>query len=330
MPVGVVGKKTMPPLHFNLPILEFLASHRTPLLTQFFLAVSALGNLYTVIITLIYVAWNKKVAIRLAVLMSLTSSLNILLKLIIKNPRPFVLEGTYLKKWAVSPQAARSLALEDSTPSGHAMAAASFYLYLFALVRNGYFRAFAIAAIVLIGFSRPYLGVHYVEDVLLGWAAGLGCSLLAVKYCTAIGRIWSRFSYPIQVGIAVVFSLVLCLLSFVINGGALGQPSEILSDAGFLAGVLIAYPLERRLVNFDPQSSSLLAKALRLLLTVCLFGCTSLLLTKAIAGISNMPALPGFLLQYLRFTAEGFAVIFLAPLLFTRMGLADSAPVSAD
>jgi len=147
----------MPPLHFNLPILEFLASHRTPLLTQFFLAVSALGNLYTVIITLIYVAWNKKVAIRLAVLMSLTSSLNILLKLIIKNPRPFVLEGTYLKKWAVSPQAARSLALEYSTPSGHAMAAASFYSYLFALVRNGYFRAFAIAAIVLIGFRAPIL-----------------------------------------------------------------------------------------------------------------------------------------------------------------------------
>ena len=321
----------MSPLPFNMHVMEFLASHRTPFLTHFFLAVSAFGDFYTVIITLIYVAWNKKLAIRFAVLMSLTSSLNILLKLIIRNPRPFVLEGTYLQKWAVTPQAAKSLATQFSTPSGHAMAASSFYSYLFAVTRKWYFRAFAIAAIVLIGISRPYLGVHYVEDVLLGWAIGLCCALLAIRYSPAASEQWSRLAYPSQIGIAVAFSLAMWLLSIAVNGGsALGQPSEILSDVGFLTGILIARPLELRLVNFDPQSSTLLAKALRFLLTVCLFSCTSLLLNTAIGGIPNMPALPGFLLQYLRFTAEGFTVILLAPLLFTRMGLADSAPVSAD
>ena len=218
----------MSPLPFNMHVMEFLASHRTPFLTHFFLAVSAFGDFYTVIITLIYVAWNKKLAIRFAVLMSLTSSLNILLKLIIRNPRPFVLEGTYLQKWAVTPQAAKSLATQFSTPSGHAMAASSFYSYLFAVTRKWYFRAFAIAAIVLIGISRPYLGVHYVEDVLLGWASGLCCALLAIRYSPAASEQWSRLAYPSQIGIAVAFSLAMWLLSIAVNGGsALGQPSEI-------------------------------------------------------------------------------------------------------
>ncbi len=320
----------MPALHFNLPIIEFLAGHRTPFLTHFFTAISTLGSYDVFIITLIYVAWNKKFAIRLAVLMSLTSSLNILLKLMIKNPRPFVLEGTYMKKWAVSPQTAQSLVPEYSTPSGHAMAAASFYSYLFAVTRKWYFRIFAIAAIVLIGCSRPYLGVHYVEDVLLGWAIGLGCALFAVKYCTNIGRIWSRFSYPSQIGIAVAFSAALGLLTIGINGGTGHGAAEVLSSAGFLTGILIAYPLELRLVNFDPQSSSLPIKILRLLFTVSLVMGTSMALGKALGNMPNLPPTLGLSLQYLRATAEAVVNLFLAPLLFTRLGWAHPAPAAAD
>jgi hypothetical protein len=270
-------------------------------------------------------------AIRLAVLLILTSSPNGLLKLIIKNPRPFVLEGTYLKKWAVSPQSARSLAAEYSTPSGHAMSASSFYSYLFASTRNRFFQVLAIAAILLIGFSRPYLGVHYVEDILIGWAAGLCCALLAIKYFATISRVWNRLSYPNQIGIAVTFSLALWLLSIAVNGGSVhGQSFEILSETGFLTGILIARPLELRLINFDPRSSSLPAKVLRVLITVILVTCTSLALNKALGSIASVPAMLVFVLQYLCSTAVGVVNIFLAPLLFTRIGLADPIPAGAD
>jgi uncharacterized membrane protein len=84
------------PLPFNMALMEFLAAHRTAFLTHLFLAATFLGDTggYILIVTLIYVAWNKRLAVRLSVLVLLASSLNVVLKLIVKNPRPFVREGT--------------------------------------------------------------------------------------------------------------------------------------------------------------------------------------------------------------------------------------------
>ncbi|MFA6149626.1 MAG: phosphatase PAP2 family protein [bacterium] len=67
-----------------------------------------------------------------------------------------------------------------SFPSGHAMAATLLYGFLAAFgvrkARAWRWRVLAVLAagmlVVLIGFSRLYLGVHYLSDVLAGMAAG--------------------------------------------------------------------------------------------------------------------------------------------------------------
>lgn len=322
----------MSPLPFNLDVLEFLAAHRTAPLTKFFLVVTSLGtfNIYILIVTLIYVAWNKQLAIRLSVLMLLTSALNGLLKLTIRNPRPFVREGTYLQKWAVSARDAAMLAGEYSTPSGHAMAASAFYSYLYRCTRNTSFRVLAVVAIVLIGLSRPYLGVHYVEDVLLGWAIGFGCALVAIKYLPAAGTRWNRIPYAQQIGIAVAVSLLLWRLAIALNGSRAGsEPFAFLSQAGFLTGIVIARPLELRIVNFDPGSSHVAVRVLRFLFTCALVLCTLIVLNQEYWHLSARLAWLGFVVQYLRFTAAAVVNIFVAPLLFTKMGLAETAPPEA-
>ncbi|HMD77996.1 MAG TPA: phosphatase PAP2 family protein [Terracidiphilus sp.] len=323
----------MSPLPFNLALVQFLAGHRTVLLTSFFHAATFFGDSsgYLLVATLIYVAWNKQLAIRLSVLVLLTSSLNGILKLIVKNPRPFIREGTYLSKWAVSPQKAAALATEYSTPSGHAMSSSAFYSYLYACAGNRCVRVIAVLAIVLIGVSRPYLGVHYAEDVLIGWAIGLSAALLWIRHDQAVCAAWSRLSYARQIGAAVAASLALWLLTVAVNGWrAAGQPREVLISAGFLTGIVIARPLELRMVNFDPRSSNAAAKTLRYIFSIAMVTGTLLFLDKALAMIPGNFAMLGYMLQYVRYAAAGIVSIFLAPLLFTRIGLAETMPPGAN
>ncbi len=69
-----------------------------------------------------------------------------------------------------------TIATGMSFPSGHAMLSLVFYGYIaYLLLRYGQSLAWRIAAyglmllIVLIGFSRIYLNVHYASDVLAGF-----------------------------------------------------------------------------------------------------------------------------------------------------------------
>jgi membrane-associated phospholipid phosphatase len=320
-------------LPFNLGLVQLLADHRNIFLTKLALAAAFVGSSqgYILLILLFYVAWNKRLAFRLTVVLLAALSLDDLLKMLLCNPRPFVTQGTYMKKWAVSPSSARSLAMEYSTPSGHATGAASFYAYFYGVVRSRTARVLAVAAILLIGVSRPYLGVHYCEDVLCGWALGVAVALLSLRYADAAAAAWGRLSYTLQVALVVPACMALWLLAVLLNGDStVGQPHAFLGYGGFLTGIVLASPLERRIVNFDPRSSTILVKILRYLLSLGLVVFTLLILGKAFDPLADSSSLLWNLLEYLRYTAVGFVAFFLAPLLFTRMGWAERALGEAD
>lgn len=77
-----------------------------------------------------------------------------------------------------------------SMPSGHAANSMLVYLSLALLLAPASPRARAVAAAVtlsvLIGLTRPILGVHWPTDVLAGWLWGAGWTLVAV----ALSRRW--------------------------------------------------------------------------------------------------------------------------------------------
>ncbi len=318
----------MAQLTFNMAVMQFLVDHRNVLLTKFFLLASFAGQVegYILIVTLIYVMLDKTLAVRLAVLLLMTMCLNHVLKIILKNPRPFIHEGTYLQKWAVSTENAKALSTEYSTPSGHAMAGSAFYSYLYAFVENPFVRVIAVLAILATGFSRPYLGVHYPGDILIGWVIGLLVALVAIKRADKITDGWNKLSHKYQVAIAVASSLVLWLATIAINGWRIdGQPRAFLGYAGFLTGILIGRPIELSAVNFDPRSSTLLAKILRFAITVAMVLVSLVLLDKVFRAIADDLSALGYLLQYLRYVIAGLINIFVAPLFFTKLGLAETS-----
>ena len=79
----------MSELPFRLDLVQFLVEHRNPYLTLFFQSFTFLGSLegYILVIALVYAAYDKKLAVRLAVVTLLTMSVNHILKTLIRNPR---------------------------------------------------------------------------------------------------------------------------------------------------------------------------------------------------------------------------------------------------
>lgn len=69
-----------------------------------------------------------------------------------------------------------------SFPSGHATSGAAIFLLAALLIPYGTLKlrmGLALVMMVLIGISRPMLGVHWPSDVISGWMLGAGFALLA-------------------------------------------------------------------------------------------------------------------------------------------------------
>lgn len=86
-----------------------------------------------------------------------------------------------------------------SFPSGHAMASTVFYGFVIGGVLSarrrfsGYAITVGILMIALVGFSRVYLGVHYLSDVLAGFLEAIAWSTLVL----AVWHFWrSRLEAP--------------------------------------------------------------------------------------------------------------------------------------
>lgn len=170
-------------------VAQTLHDHAIPWVTSVMIAVTALGSAWTLVpVSLVVGAvlvarrrWGE--ALVLVTATSGAGVLNAALKLLIERPRPDFL-----------------VPLIDVTgysfPSGHASAAAAFYMTL-ALLATGWVRHWetrvyvllsAVAIVVLVGFSRMYLGVHYLSDVLAGFALGAFWSTLSITVSTVFVR----------------------------------------------------------------------------------------------------------------------------------------------
>jgi undecaprenyl-diphosphatase len=160
---------------------RWLETHGTERGESVLSAVTTLGAplLYTVVIVaVLWFAWRRewRAAIALALSSGGGVALSNLLKVIFHRGRPAtVVEFIPHPSW--------------SFPSGHALNSVVSYGFLAVLLldriadRRKRIAVVTAAAIMilLIGFSRLYLGVHYLSDVTGGWIAGAAWLLVCVS-----------------------------------------------------------------------------------------------------------------------------------------------------
>ncbi len=158
------------------------------------LEITALGTglvVMTIVVvaaTFLYLTDHRYSALLLLIATLGGEVLNTILKAHFDRPRPQVFA------WATT-------AFDSSFPSGHAMNSVIVYgtvAYLAArlqktrLARN-ITRTIALTLVLLISFSRVYLGVHYPSDVLAGVTIGLAWAAFCMASLEAVRVFAERF-----------------------------------------------------------------------------------------------------------------------------------------
>ena len=135
---------------------------------SFMEAISLIGTLAFFIPVIIYIAWRYSLRNGILILLPvlLSDLLNNMLKIIFQHPRP---DPSFLT-WADI--AIRNMPSSFSFPSGHAQGAMVFFGAVMLTFKSLPLRAACVTLIILISFSRMYLGVHFPGDILAGITIG--------------------------------------------------------------------------------------------------------------------------------------------------------------
>lgn len=149
-----------------------------PVLTEILIFITHLGDTTMIIsialVLLLISRTRKRYGVSVAITTLFATLTNTWLKLIFMRERPDILRLIDIGNY--------------SFPSGHAMVNAALYgtliLLVYQNVKNKTLKYSLLSlftlVIFLIGFSRVYLGVHYITDVLGGWILGFVIASLSV------------------------------------------------------------------------------------------------------------------------------------------------------
>lgn len=188
----------------QLEWLQSLSEYRTDALNTFFKFLNYLDTNYFVftLITIIWFGHSYKWGIRITYLSIFNGLTNYFLKILFHIPRPSALaKGLSLVKLG-----------EYSFPSGAAQYTILLASVLIYYWRNFWAKCIGISYVVLIGFSRLYLGVHYPSDLLGGWLAGLLVFYLFISTYPKIEK--SVTTYPFMSWSIATFAAIVLIMTF--------------------------------------------------------------------------------------------------------------------
>lgn len=217
--------------------VSWVIPYRNDGLTRVFEAFSWLG--YPLFIMLLlpmgYWLWNKNRFTRLTTMVILVTLFNAFLKDYWQNPRPDAM-------FRLDPGVGHSYGM----PSGHAQISAVLWFGLAYEIRR--FWAWILASIIVAGiaFSRIYLGVHDLEDIVVGLALALACLLI---YRLFLSENFIAFgSWPVWAHLLLI-TMGYMILAY--TWPPAGHSYNAISLVGFLGAWLVGVNLDRRYINFE-------------------------------------------------------------------------------
>jgi membrane-associated phospholipid phosphatase len=223
-------------LHAQIAFTLWLQSI-SPALDSVFNAINFLQTEEFFLLALPIVWWcvNKRVGAALALLFLSSDYLVRFIKGLTALPRPYQLDP---RVRPLDPQT------DSSFPSAGTMATVIFWGYVAAQFRRRALWVWAIAAIILVGLARIYLGVHYPTDVIASILIG-AIILVVVLRGNVVERIAAApraGQWLMAIGVPLLLAAIYLNAETAVGLGAM---------LGFGVGVL----LEDQFVRFEPRTA---------------------------------------------------------------------------
>lgn len=253
------------------------------------------------IIPVVYWCVNRKKGAELGLLVLASTFINLWLKQIFGWPRPFDIIPSV------------GLASESSygMPSGHSQLSVVFSAYIIQFLPKKWRPFMLIGFPLLIGFSRIYLGVHFLTDVLGGYLAGTIFFLLYKLGEPAIEKMLQKADLRVRVILAAAISFLMNLI----------LPKETMISGAFL-GAALGFTFAAHGLSFE-ENDKLKIKVSRYLVGLATTGIVYIVLKMASTPINSLLGNnQENLLRFVRYTLVGGWVSFGVPFLFLKVGLA--------
>ena len=219
----------------ELEILRSIQSIANPFWDFLFQLITICGEQIVIILIIGIIYWtlDKRLGEYIAYSVLTSVLLNSTIKDIFKMKRPIGEEGIRTLR--------EQTATGYSFPSGHTQSASSFYGAIAIYLRKRVMYIIATIMIILIGFSRLYLGVHYPKDVIVGGILGVLTSLICYK-------LYNRVENKMLLYV-VTFAIFIPALTF-------AHSADFIKGMGTYLGFIIGIYIEKRYVNFSTEGNT--------------------------------------------------------------------------
>lgn len=288
-------------LNLGLDFIRTIQQIHGPYLDVFFRTITSLGGgeIYILLLPIFFWCVDTSLGAHAGFIFLISSYVANGLKDLWQQPRPFQLDPSV------------KLANADGygLPSFHALEATVMWGMFALWFKKAWFWVLAVLMMLLIGFSRVYLGVHFPTDVLAGYAIG---AVFLWIYASG-GHTFERWlkALPLrwQIGLSIGVPLVL----------AISHPTDdvILIMSAF-SGFSLGLALLNRYLRFSahgPVWQRVLRFVVGDLVILLLYAAPRLI------GFSGSAALHSPL-RYLHYGAIGIWITFGGPWLFLKTRLA--------
>ncbi len=231
---------------FELEIIKWIQQMRFSFLDQLMELLTQLGDqlVFIAVALVIYWFFNKRIAFKLVFVFISSAVVNELLKGVFLRPRPFIEDPSV---------GVGELTHGYAFPSGHAQntGVISTILYKNYGKSSKWLKWVLLAALIIVPFTRLYLGQHYLTDVLAGLAIGI---LLALSVAKVVDMMGDKEHFY---GLLVTVPLIVIVMSISMFNQPYEEIKNLFVATGGLSGFMIGYVIDKLYISYDAHPKGL-------------------------------------------------------------------------